>query len=98
MERHVTVLKNFRDSYLLLWAPGRIFVRAYYKYSPPLAHFISKHETLKVAVRISLLPLVAVSYSTLHFGSTITLTMLAVLLTLAIFLVSFYRRKALAIR
>jgi Leucine-rich repeat (LRR) protein len=98
MERHVTMLKNFRDSYLLPWAPGRIFVRSYYKYSPPVAHFISKHETLKAAVRVSLMPLVAVSYATLRFGTTITLTMLVVFLIFAIFLVSFHRRKITAIR
>jgi len=98
MEKHVAILKDFRDTYLLPCALGRIFVKAYDKYSPPLAHFISKHEILKVAVRISLLPLVAVSYATLHFGPLITLSMLVAFLTLPIFFVSFYRRRAVAVR
>jgi len=98
MERHVAILKNFRDSYLLPSAPGRIFIRTYYKYSPPLAHFISRHETLKAAVRISLLPLVALSYATIHFGPTVTATMLVVFLVSAIFLVSCCRRKVPAMR
>jgi Leucine-rich repeat (LRR) protein len=93
MERHVTILKNFRDTYLLPYAPGRIFVRTYYKYSPPLAHFISKHETLKAAVRISLLPLVTASYATLHFGPRVTLT-IVVFLMLPILLVLSCRSRA----
>ena len=98
MAKHVAILKDFRDTYLLPHALGRIFIRIYNKYSPPLAHFISKHEILKVAVRISLLPVVAVSYATLHFGPLITLSMLAAFLILPIFLVSFYRRRAAAMR
>lgn len=98
MEAHVTILKNFRDNYLLPCGLGRSFVRTYYKYSPPVAHFIAKHEMLKATVRISLLPLVAVSYSTLHFGPTITLILLVVFLVTPVFLVSFYRRKARTMR
>ena len=94
MESHVSMLRAFRDTYLLPSALGRIFVRTYNKYSPPLAHFIAEHEVLKMAVRIGLLPLVAISYSTLHFGPIITLTILVVLLAISIFLVPFYRRKA----
>ena len=98
MESHVSILRNFRDTYLLPYALGRIFVRTYNKYSPPLAHFIAKYEMLKVVVRTSLLPLVAVSYATLYFGPTVTLTILVVLLMLAIILVSVYRRKARSYR
>jgi hypothetical protein len=89
MERHVTVLKDFRDTYLLPCAPGRVFVRTYNRYSPPLAHFIAKHDVLKAVVRIGLMPLVAISYSTLHFGPVITFTMLIVILVTPLFLVSF---------
>jgi len=95
METHVTILKNFRDTYLLPCAFGRTFVRIYNKYSPPLAHFISKHEILKVTVRICLLPLVAISYSTLEFGPTITATGVLLIFVLLIFPISVYRRRAL---
>lgn len=93
MEKHVTILKNFRDAYLLPYAFGRILVRIYNEYSPPLAHFIAKHEILKPPVRIGLMPLVAISYSTLHFGPVITLTTLVIILVTSILLVSFYRRR-----
>ena len=82
MEAHVTILKNFRDNYLLPCALGRIFVRTYNKYSPPVAHFIAKHETLKVAVRISLLPVVGMSWMAAHFGPWLTLALMALLLAL----------------
>ena len=91
VESHVKVLRAFRDTYLIPYTLGRIFVRTYYKYSPPLAQFISKHEILKIAVRIGLLPLIGFSYSMLHFGLVITLTMLVILLGTPVFLVSFYR-------
>jgi len=94
MEKRVAILKNFRDTCLLPCSLGRIFVRVYSKYSPPLAQFIAKHETLRAVVRIGLLPLVAVSFSTIHFGPVVTLSLLVGLVVLPIFLVSFYRRKA----
>ncbi|GAG45914.1 unnamed protein product, partial [marine sediment metagenome] len=72
MESHVRILRGFRDTCLLPCKLGRVIVKTYYRYSPPLADFIVKHGTLKAAVRIGLLPLVAISYSTLHFGLVIT--------------------------
>jgi hypothetical protein len=93
MEIHVAILKDFRDAYLLPCALGHTFVRTYYKYSPPLAHFIAKHEMLKAAVRISLLPLVAMSYTTLHFGMVTTLCMFVAFLVLPIFLVLSHRKR-----
>ncbi len=93
MEKHVTILKDFRDNYLLPSTMGRMFVNTYYKYSPPVAHFIEKHETLRGLVRMGLMPLVVISYSTIHFGPVTTLTMLVVLFILPVCLVAFYRRK-----
>ena len=94
MADDVVVLKEFRDNILLKNSVGRGFVRFYYEVSPPLADYIKEHESLKTAVRIGLMPLVAISYYALHFGPIITLTMLVVLIAIPIFLVSFYRRKA----
>ncbi len=91
MEPHVQVLRDFRDCFLLTNSPGRIFVNLYYTYSPPIADFIARHDILRTLVRWSLLPLVGVSYSALHFGPTIAVTMFVFLL-LAV-MVSFYRRR-----
>lgn len=60
--KHVVLLKEFRDRFLLTNTPGRRFVSAYYRYSPPVADFISRHQTVKVAVRMLLYPLLGVSF------------------------------------
>jgi hypothetical protein len=61
----VTVLREFRDRYLLTNGPGQAFVEWYYRVSPPVAAFIAERESLKTAVRCSLTPVVyAVKYPT----------------------------------
>ncbi len=92
IESHVSVLMDFRDTYLVRSAFGRILVKTYNKYSPPLAHFIAKHEILKATVRLGLLPPVAFSYMALHFGITITACGVLLILVLPVFLISVYRR------
>ncbi len=63
LDPHVMVLRHFRDNLLLKSVPGRAFVEFYYEYSPPVADFISRHETLRTVVRMALTPLIiAVKY------------------------------------
>lgn len=58
---YVTLLRKFRDRYLMNHAAGRLFVKYYYRYSPPLADFICDKPVLKSVTRIILLPLVTVA-------------------------------------
>jgi uncharacterized repeat protein (TIGR01451 family) len=58
LEPHVRVLRQFRDRYLQHTAPGRAFIRFYYRYSPPMAAVIAEHEWLRLLVRMLLTPLV----------------------------------------
>jgi hypothetical protein len=58
LEGKVHILTNFRDSYLLTNPLGRAFVNLYYRYSPPLADFIKKHESVKTVTRWVLIPVV----------------------------------------
>jgi YVTN family beta-propeller protein len=88
-EPHVMTLRRFRDAHLLNYAPGRLFVKTYYTYSPPIADFISHHETLRTAVRIGLFPVVAFSYSVIQFGYPITLAVLASFLWLGVWFLFF---------
>ena len=90
---HVGILRDFRDIYLLPSKLGRTLVNLYYKYSPSVAELIAKNKALRVMVRINLLPLVALSYSMLHFGPVITAVMLLLIFLLPVFLVWLYRRK-----
>jgi hypothetical protein len=90
---HVMILRDFRDKYLMPSKLGRALVNLYYKYSPSAAEFITKHKALKAAVRINLLPFVALSYSVLHFGPVITAAILLFIFVLPVFLVLSHRRK-----
>jgi hypothetical protein len=73
LEPHVRLLRQFRDRFLLTNGPGKIFVKNYYKYSPPAAHFISRHAVLRALVCVFLLPLVGFSWMLLNMGLSITL-------------------------
>ena len=44
----------------------RSLVRLYYSYSPNVANFIAKHDTARVVVLWSLLPVIGVSWMALH--------------------------------
>jgi len=90
---YVIILQDFRDTYLMPSELGCKLVNLYYKYSPFFAHFIAKHKALKVMVRIGLLPMIAFSYSMVHFGPIITAVMIILILVLSVFLISFFQRK-----
>ena len=90
---YVKILRDFRDTYLMPSKFGRALVDLYYKYSPFVADLIAKQNALKAAVRLNLIPLVAISYSMVHFGPTITAVMLAFIYTLPTLLILFWQRR-----
>jgi hypothetical protein len=99
-EKHVLIFRQFRDTYLMEHWAGRLFVRAYYFCSPPLAAIISRHEHVRTMVRCGLLPLaVACEYSLESPGQAklilFGLTCMAVLFTFTKFA---YRRKSWRVR
>ena len=82
MEKHVMLLRQFRDRFLLTNSPGRQFVSAYYRYSPPLAAYIARHESLKTITRVMLYPLVGISFFLVELTPPIQLLFILVLLGL----------------
>ena len=72
MEPHVKLLCDFRDKCLLNNALGKGFVQIYYTYLPPIADFIARHNHLRTIVRVSLLPVVGMSWIALKLGLSVT--------------------------
>jgi hypothetical protein len=95
LEPHVKILREFRDRFLLDNRIGKDFVNFYYKYSPPIADVIAKHDVLRAAVRLSLFPLVGMSWLALHAGPGIALTFLCIMCFLTILM---FRALLLRIR
>jgi hypothetical protein len=84
-EKHVQLLRRFRDLYLMPHSIGRAFVSAYYRYSPPMADFIADHHTLRLLIRWSLVPLIGISWMLLHVGVVYTLLLVLMGLSVLIF-------------
>ena len=93
MEPHVKILRDFRDRFLIGNTVGDSFVRLYYIYSPPIADFIAEHDSLRVMVRISLLPVVGVSWIALKIGCAPTVALMLFLSLGVIAFVSLRRLK-----
>lgn len=90
---NIKILRDFRDKYLMSNKIGRKLVDLYYKYSPFVADLIAKNKVLKVIVRIQLVPFVAFSYMAVRFGPVVTTIVLALILAIPVFSISFYRRR-----
>ena len=86
------ILRDFRDRFLVHNSLGKSLVHLYYAYSPPMADFIAKHDSLKAVVRVSLFPVVAVSWAVLNIGPVSTLALMFLLVSGFIGII-WFRRK-----
>ncbi len=75
LDPHVMALRTFRDRFLLTNAPGSVLVSLYYRYSPPLADYISRHEDMRTMSRVLLTPVV---YAVLYPSAAILLALCSV--------------------
>ncbi|MFH2045259.1 MAG: choice-of-anchor D domain-containing protein, partial [Pseudomonadota bacterium] len=85
LDKHIVVLKNFRDNYLLTNYFGRVFVNFYYRNSPPVANFIRRHEIARAATRFALAPAV--------YSMKYPHVFVAITLILSSYIIMLYRRK-----
>lgn len=90
MADQVQLLRKFRNEFLLTNTFGRAFVKTYYKYSPPVAHFIEHSEILKGITRGLLYPFIAMAWLAVNFG------MLPVIIILLSAMALIYKRKRAA--
>ena len=96
MEKHVVLLREFRDTFLETNYLGRKIVALYYRVSPPVARFIGKHKIAQTVAKVSLYPLIALSYFLLKLSLFAQLS-LAILLAVCIALPRlFFKTRRLA--
>lgn len=84
----VTLLRHFRDDFLMKTSWGMAFVNFYYHNSPPIANYIAGNGFLKATVRLLLTPIVIIVYALYH-----PIESMAALLALAALLVYWRRRR-----
>jgi len=86
----IQVLRDFRDGYLMTNPAGRWFVSTYYRYSPPLARFIARHDSLRALVRAGLTPVIwlttLIMKTTLLEKTALLVSMLAAVFAAAVWL------------
>ena len=90
---YVKVLRDFRDKYLISSKIGRKFVDLYYRYSPRIAGFISKHKSLRIMARFYLLLFVAFSYSMVCFGPVPTIAAISFVFSLQVFFIFLFQKR-----
>ncbi len=62
----VNVLRMFREQVLRPYAPGRLAIRLYEAWSPPVAGVIRSSDALRLVVRITLWPVVGLAWIAVH--------------------------------
>ncbi len=96
LESHVLILRQFRDRVLLQCEPGRMFVRFYYRHSPPVAAAIENSAILRIVSRFCLIPAVCLAYLCLSCKIS-TICIVAALLAISIlFIVVGYRSRTVS--
>jgi lysophospholipase L1-like esterase len=86
IEKHVMILKEFRDKYLITSEWGRKFVAYYYEISPSIADIISHNDFLKIISRICLYPFIGFCFVMLNTSFEIQFCICALFI---LFLLSF---------
>jgi YVTN family beta-propeller protein len=95
MEPHVQILRDFRDRFLSTNAIGKGFLNLYYKYSPPIAHYIAQHDWLRFIIRWCLAPFVGMSWLVLFIGPISSALLMGSLVLLMVFSISFLTQRAI---
>jgi len=92
LERHVRMLRGFRDRYLLTNVLGKAIVGLYYEFGPPMAGIIAKNEVLRAVARVGLYPLVGSRYVALLFSHTGNIVLLLGILGILAILAGLFHR------
>jgi ABC-type multidrug transport system fused ATPase/permease subunit len=93
LEKHVQILRDFRDRVLLNSSAGKTFVWFYYRNSPPIADKIAQSEGLRLITRLMLMPVIGVAYLIMHLGMFMTLLLFTIFVLTVIFTIRKLRKK-----
>lgn len=77
---YVSILRTFRDTYMIPNATGKFLVDLYYNYSPDLADKVQEYTVFRYFVRIILFPVIAFCWLVLNCNLTGMFIMLSVLI------------------
>jgi hypothetical protein len=98
MAPEVKTFRAFRNKFLLTNYAGTLFVKTYYKLSPPFAHVIAKSEILRGLARVTLYPFLFYAKMALEDGLLAATLLFSFLLLLCSLLVRHMKnRRALIV-
>ncbi|MFH1230426.1 MAG: PQQ-binding-like beta-propeller repeat protein [Planctomycetota bacterium] len=92
LAKPVILLKQFRDEYLVYSGIGQTFLSIYYKYSPTVAEYMSRHSFAKITTRIILIPAIVYAWFMVSTG-LIEKILVCCLLVLLVFVLHKRMRK-----
>ena len=93
MAKEIEILREFRDKYLMTNPVGKGLVEFYYRVSPPIGEFITKHPSLKPIVRVGLLPVVAMSTVAVNTTPAEKMGVVGLLVLVSVALVVWAKRR-----
>jgi uncharacterized repeat protein (TIGR01451 family) len=93
LEKHVQILRDFRDRVLLNSVAGKAFVDFYYRTSPPIAGKIAQSEGLCLITRVLLMPVIGVAYLIVQLGMFMTMMLFTITLLTVILTIAMLRKK-----
>ena len=79
MAEQISVLRTFRDTYLLDSALGTAFADAYYRISPPIADAVATSPLLATTVRVALTPIVLMAHLLVLLPKPLTLILVTLI-------------------
>ncbi len=91
LDKHVVILREFRDTFLAKNSLGQLVIGTYYKYSPWLASIIEQHEMLAAVVRFALVPAIGVAFVSLKLPYVANVLILGAAIVLTVLLVGWFR-------
>jgi hypothetical protein len=97
LEKHVSILREFRDRCLLTTSAGKAFAKFYYEVSPPMAGIIAQNGGLRFITRCILMPFVGMAYLMVNYGALATLISTLFLILMMSALIWTIRRKIMVV-